>query len=145
MTVPDDRTPAILVIEDDPSVRGMLELLLQNDGYAVEGVSDGAAAISRLDGPAPDLVLLDLMMPGRHGYEILHELRERDGWGELPVVIVSALTDDLDQWRGWAAGADYFLPKPFDMDHLRAVVHRLLSAVGEGALLEELSKLAAIH
>lgn len=116
----------ILIVEDDPAVRGMLELTFTVEGYETELVADGAAALDRLDGDAADLVVLDVMMPHVDGYEVLQQLRSRDAWERTPVIVCTALSDDEDVWRGWSSGADYLLTKPFDLDHLRDVVQRLL-------------------
>lgn len=117
----------ILVVEDDPAVAGMLELTLAVEGLETELLTDGADALARLDGPPTDLVILDVMMPGADGYAVLAALRERKPWVNVPVVVATALSDDEDIWRGWSSGADYFMNKPFDLDHLRSVVFRLLS------------------
>lgn len=119
-------THRILVVEDDPAVRGMFELTFAVEGYETEMIDDGGAALRRLDGPVPDLVILDVMMPSTDGYTVLTELRTREGWSETPVIVCTALSDDEDLWRGWSSGADYLLTKPFDLDQLRDVVRRLL-------------------
>lgn len=118
------------MIEDDESVSNMLSIVLATEGYETEMVADGHAAVHRLDGEPADLVLLDVMMPGVDGFEILRRMRATDGWEDTPVVVVSALATDEDQWTGWQAGADYYLTKPFDIDELRAVVLRLLTSGG---------------
>lgn len=118
------------MIEDDESVSNMLSIVLATEGYETEMIADGDAAVDRLDGEPADLVLLDVMMPGVDGFEVLRRMRATDGWEDTPVVVVSALATDEDQWTGWQAGADYYLTKPFDIDELRAVVLRLLTAGG---------------
>lgn len=117
----------ILVVEDDAAVRAMLELTLAVEGYSTELVDSGSAALARLDSDPPELVILDVMMPGTDGLEVLRELRTREGWSEVPVVVCTALGADEDIWRGWSSGADYYLVKPFDLDELRGVVLRLLA------------------
>ena len=120
----------VLVVEDDPGVRGMLELLLATEGLETETVTDGIQAMSRLDGPPPDLVLLDVMMPGADGFSVLKAIRGLEGWKDIPVVVVSAAGADEDLWTGWQSGADYYLVKPFDADELRDVILDLLSERG---------------
>jgi DNA-binding response OmpR family regulator len=117
----------ILVVEDDPAVASMLQMTLAVEGFDTEVLNDGGDALSRLDDEPPDLVILDIMMPGADGYAVLTALRERDAWEDVPVIMATALSGDEDVWRGWAAGADYYLSKPFSLDHLRSVVLRLLS------------------
>ncbi len=119
----------ILVAEDDPAVAGMLEMTLTVEGYACEMLSDGQSAMARLSGAVPDLVILDVMMPGSDGFSILKELRTRDGWSSIPVIVCTALKGDEDVWKGWSSGADYYLVKPFDLDQLRSVVARLLAGL----------------
>lgn len=119
----------VLVIEDDPSVARMLELALTLEGYEVDVAVDGDAAVARLDRPAADLVVLDVMLPGQDGLTVLERLRERDAWADAKVVVTTALGSDDDVWRGWSAGADYYLTKPFDLDHFRHVVARLLAGL----------------
>ncbi len=123
--LPATPTPTILVIEDDPAIAGMLELTFGLEGFDTETVSDGVAARTRLDGPPATVVVLDLMLPGVDGYTLLGILRERTAWSDTRVVVASALGEDEDVWRGWAAGADYYLVKPYDLEHLRDVVIRL--------------------
>lgn len=117
----------ILLVDDDPAIVHMLELTLAIEGYETESVRDGTAAMARLAGPPADLVILDVMMAEVDGYRVLEALRADDAWRDVKVVVCSALGGDDDVWRGWSAGADYYLVKPFDLDHLRDVVVRLLS------------------
>lgn len=117
----------ILVVEDDPAVSHMLELTFAVEGYDTELMTDGAAAAERLADDPVDVVILDVMMPNLDGFEILQRLRGNAAWDATKVVVVSALRSDEDVWRGWSSGADYYLVKPFDLDHLRDVVARLLS------------------
>lgn len=105
----------------------MLRVILASEGYDTETILDGSAAVERLGGEPADLVLLDVMMPGVDGFEVLRRMRSTDGWEDIPVVVVTALTTDEDQWTGWQAGADYYLTKPFDIEELRSVVVRLLA------------------
>ena len=115
----------MLVIEDDPAIAGMVELTFGLEGFTTEAIGDGETARARLEGPPVDVVVLDIMLPGVDGYAILQSLREHETWADTRVVVASALGEDEDVWRGWAAGADYYLVKPYDLDHLRAVVVRL--------------------
>lgn len=118
----------ILVVEDDASVGRLLELTLAVEGHEVEVVGDGAAAVARLSGVPPELVVLDVMLPEVDGIAVLRQLRATAGWEDVRVVIVSALDGDGDVWRAWSAGTDYHLPKPFELEELRAVTERLLAA-----------------
>lgn len=116
----------VLICEDDRSVARLLALTFGLEGHGTEVVADGEAAAARLAGPPVDLAVLDVMLPGRDGLSVLRELRTRPGWEECRVIVLTALDADADVWRGWSSGADYYLTKPFDLDHLRVVVMRLL-------------------
>lgn len=121
------RTTRVLIVEDDPAVSGMLRMTFAAEGFESEIVTDGAAATARLGGDPVDIVVLDVMMPDRDGFSVLTDLRSRDAWTDTKVIVCTALTSDDDVWRGWSAGADYYLAKPFDLDHLRDVANRLVS------------------
>jgi DNA-binding response OmpR family regulator len=117
----------ILVFEDDPVVARMLTLFYSLEGHEVEAATTADAVEHRLEGPAADLLLLDVMLDGADGLEVLRHLRGRPEWNDCGVIVVTALNTDADVWRGWSSGADYYLTKPFDLAHLRSVSHRLLS------------------
>ena len=116
----------ILVYEDDPVVARLLTLLYTLEGHDVEVAGTAEAAWRRLDGPAPDLLLLDLMLDGADGIDLLERLRGEPMWESCRVIVVTALSSDRDVWRGWSSGADYYLTKPFDLPQLRSVSRRLL-------------------
>lgn len=118
----------VLVIEDDASLAMLLTYLLGHDGHDVEICVDGDEAVARLDGAPADAVLVDVMLPSEiSGLDVLRELRQRPGWEDVPAIVVSALSSDQHQWDGWAAGASSYVTKPYDSDHLLAVLRDLLS------------------
>ena len=114
---------SVLIVEDDPSVRDVLQVVLDSEGYEVVLAADGFEALDRLDEGLPDLVLLDLMLPRLDGASVVAELERRGLWPGIPIVVLSAAT----QADRWAAGirADGFIAKPFDIDVLLDEVHRL--------------------
>jgi DNA-binding response OmpR family regulator len=119
----------VLICEDDPSVARLLALTFGLEGHETEVVAHGDHALARLDGAAVDLALLDVMLPGQDGLAILRDLRSRPAWEDCRAIVLTALDGDEDVWRGWSSGADYYLTKPFDLDHLREVSERLLAGV----------------
>jgi len=111
---------SILVIEDDPIIRQTVEYALKRAGFTVHGASDGIVGLQAAQDFEPDLVLLDLMLPGMDGYEIAEKLRETDN--ETAIIMVTALDTERDKVRGLDAGADDYLTKPFSMEELLARV-----------------------
>lgn len=107
----------ILVIEDDPDIAELQRDYLQVGGYKVDIVPDGKAGLPRAVCGDYDLIIVDLMLPGMDGYEIIKAIREKR---EIPLIIVSARSEDIDKIRGLGLGADDYLTKPFSMAELTA-------------------------
>jgi two-component system response regulator QseB len=121
----------VLVVEDDRMIAKGLHTALKQDGYAVDGVSDGASAAAALRSSRFDLVLLDLGLPERDGLEVLRELRSRGD--ATPVIIVTARDDVQNRIQGLDAGADDYIIKPFDLDEVAARMRSVLRrAAGRG-------------
>lgn len=114
----------IMIIEDDLSIMRMVRDGLEFHGYAVECVSNGDTALTAIRSFAPDLILLDLMLPGLDGFEICRALGE--GSFPLPVIVLSARSDCSDKVRALRNGADDYVTKPFNFDELLARVDALL-------------------
>jgi two-component system response regulator QseB len=121
----------VLVVEDDRMIAQGLHTALKQDGYAVDGVSDGASAAAALRSSRFDIVLLDLGLPERDGLEVLRELRARGD--ATPVIIVTARDDVQNRIQGLDAGADDYIVKPFDLDEVAARMRSVLRrAAGRG-------------
>jgi DNA-binding response OmpR family regulator len=120
----------ILVVEDEPRLRALLRLYLERDGYSVVEAGDGAAALAAYDEQAPDLVILDLMLPRMQGETVLEELRDR---GSVPVLITSAKRTDADRIAGLRHGADDYLGKPFNPREVTARVTAILRRAAPAA------------
>lgn len=114
----------ILVVEDEPGIALGLEDDLKMEGYDVEVVGDGAVASRRAREGAFDLILLDIMLPGKDGFEICRELR-RSGL-RTPIMMLTAKTQEAEKVMGFELGADYYVTKPFGTRELRARVKALL-------------------
>lgn len=115
----------ILIVDDDPSVRDLLADLLVLEGHEVRQACSGPEALEEIDRDRPDCLLLDIMMPGMSGHEVLATVRHSDGGPTLPVVMLSAAAEDEQAWRAWTGGVDYFLPKPFDTEYLLQCLDQL--------------------
>jgi len=113
----------VLVIDDDGDVRALVAGLLNRAGYEVNEASDGRDGLRAVFSDRPDLVLLDVTMPGLDGWGTLERIRELT---DVPVLMVTALSDELEKVRGLKAGADDYLTKPFGRQELLARVEALL-------------------
>lgn len=122
----DLERPRILVVDDHPSSRMTAVALLSVEGYDVIEAESGVAALSYLQETNPDLILLDVMMPGMDGYEVCRRLKEDEHTRLTPVVFITALDDRRSRLRGIEAGGDDFLTKPFDQLELSARVKSLI-------------------
>ena len=120
-------SPTILICDDEPSLRELMRVSL-GDSYTFAEAADVAEAIELVHSVRPDLVLLDVMMPGGSGLTVLEHLRGEPALRETPVVVVSAFTADRDHLAAFDAGANGFLKKPFDPDELESLVEELLGA-----------------
>lgn len=120
-------SPRILVADDEPALLRLLEFVLGRRGYVIQGVTNGNAAVEVLKTESPDLVILDVMMPGLDGYEVLTFIRETPRLAGLPVVMLTARAQLDDIQRGLTLGADAYLAKPFDPEELFSVVESLVS------------------
>lgn len=115
----------ILIIDDDSKLQDLLKNYLRGYGYMVVGLPDGSHVMDLIARERPDIVLLDIMLPGNDGLEVLREIRSK---GETPVIMLTAKGDDADRIVGLEMGADDYLPKPFNprelLARLKAVLRR---------------------
>ena len=118
--------PLVLVIEDEKEIRDLVRYNLERAGYRVAAVADGDQGLERLFAARPDLLVLDLMLPGRNGLEILREVRGEPTTRELPVIVLTARSTEMDKLLGFEHGADDYLTKPFSPRELLARVEALL-------------------
>jgi DNA-binding response OmpR family regulator len=116
-------TQSILVVDDDEDIRTVVSHNLEGDGFRVVCAAGGDEAIEKVMSDQPDLVILDIMMPVRDGYDVLAEIRRRPETADLPVVLLTAKRSETDIWEGWSSGADYYMTKPFEVGELLRFVH----------------------
>lgn len=118
--------PRILSVEDDPLVARLLGVLLSREGYDVRIAADGQAAFAAMEEDAPDLVLLDVMLPDTTGFAILEWIRKHDKLAHLPAIMVTAQVGEEDVMRGLRAGADGYIFKPFRPEPLLQCIRNVL-------------------
>jgi DNA-binding response OmpR family regulator len=119
-------TKRVLVAEDEPNIVAALEFLLQSNGYEVQLARNGEDALRMVESGHPDLVLLDVMMPQRSGYEVCKQIRERSDLSHVKIVMLSAKGRDAEVSRGLALGADLYVTKPFSTRELIGKIKTLL-------------------
>ncbi|MCB8985465.1 MAG: hybrid sensor histidine kinase/response regulator [Ardenticatenaceae bacterium] len=120
------RQPVVLIVDDDPTAQQTTEMLLLQQGYALHFAASGPEALSRVAPINPDVILLDVMMPGMDGFAVCRELKTAVATQHIPVVLVTALDSKADLARGLEAGADDFIHKPVNGLELRARVRSML-------------------
>jgi DNA-binding response OmpR family regulator len=121
-----------LILEDEPDIREILEYALKRDGFDVISATDGQAGLAAARRLVPDLILLDLMLPGMDGLEVCRKIRATAEWASLPVIMLTAKGEDVDKVVGLEVGADDYIAKPFKPHELvartRAVLRRTRQA-----------------
>ena len=118
--------PSILIVDDEPNIRRMVGALLGAEGYEVRDASDATAGLARAVEYEPDLVLLDLMIPGRDGYEVCQTIRADPACARTKIVMLTARSREVEREKGLALGADDYITKPFSTRELVERVRRHL-------------------
>jgi DNA-binding response OmpR family regulator len=125
------KTPAILLVDDEPNIVMSLEFLMRKNGYQVGIARNGTEALAALAQTPYDLVLLDVMMPDVDGYQVCRQLRQRPDRATTKVIFLSAKSQPADVQKGYDAGADLYIPKPFSTRQLMQKVRELLGVANE--------------
>ena len=118
--------PHILVVEDDHNILRQIEFNLQSHGYAVSTATTGVEALRSMMRERPDLLITDVMMPEMDGYELVASVRADPNLAEVPVIMLTARTEEIDMVQGYTSGTDLYLTKPFNPTELLAFVQRIL-------------------
>jgi DNA-binding response OmpR family regulator len=116
----------ILIADDEPNIVAALEFLLQRNGYEVHIARNGEEALKLVEDCNPDLVLLDVMMPVRSGYDVCTRIRERADWRHIKIIMLSAKGRDAEINKGLSIGADLYVTKPFSTRELMGKIKELL-------------------
>lgn len=116
----------LLIIEDDETMRAAMKRIFENEGFKVKTAADGTQLSTVLDDTPIDLIILDIGLPWINGYELAKLLKEHEDLKSIPLIFVSGKTGDLDVKKGMNIGADEYIKKPFDVEHIKKVVAQLL-------------------
>jgi putative two-component system response regulator len=120
-----DYAGSILIIDDEPSIREVLGSILREEGYYIDFAENGPDGYEKAQELIPDIVLLDVMMPGMDGFEVCRKIRNEPLVGQVPIVMLTALGDNESKIKGIESGADDFIPKPFNIIELVAKVNNI--------------------
>ena len=124
-----DMSARILVVDDEPDISALVAYQLARESYRVRTAASGPEALAAIDREVPDLVVLDLMLPGMSGLEVLAEIRQREELATLPVILLTARRDEVDRVEGFRSGADDYVSKPFSPQELVLRVAAVLRRV----------------
>jgi len=124
----------ILVVDDNADIRDVVGTAIENEGWTPFTAADGSGALERFDEIQPDVVILDIVMPGMSGTEVCREIRQRSN---VPIIFLSARTDDVDRIVGLEIGADDYVTKPFNPRELIARVKAILRRVEPGGVVHD--------
>lgn len=117
----------VLLIEDEPNIIEAIRFILSRDGWTVETHSDGGTAVAAVDAKQPDIIILDVMLPNKSGFDILRELRDSDAHATRPILMLTARGQQKDRDQAEASGVSAFMTKPFSnsdmLDAVRALQH----------------------
>jgi len=119
----------ILVVDDEPDISALLAYHLARESYRVRTAASGQEALRAMEAEVPDLVLLDLMLPGLSGIEVLREIRQQEAWQDVPVILLTARAGEVDRVEGFRQGADDYVSKPFSPQEIVLRVGAVLRRV----------------
>jgi DNA-binding response OmpR family regulator len=117
----------VLIADDEANIVTSLEFLLQHNGYQVQVARNGEEALQCVASFQPDLILLDVMMPLKSGYEVCQKVRENPAWQEIKIIMLSAKGRDIEVTKGLSLGANAYVTKPFSTKELIAQVRQMLA------------------
>lgn len=121
----------ILAVDDEKHIVKLVQANLVRHGYDVVTAYDGKEALQKVTDEHPDLVILDVMMPFMDGFEVLQTMRRNKSTRDIPVIMLTAKTQDTDIFKGWQSGVDCYLTKPFNPMELVSFVKRIFKSMGD--------------
>ena len=121
----------VLIADDEPNIVLSLEFLMKQAGFDVRTVNDGEAALAAIAKDVPDLILLDVMMPRKDGYEVCETVRANSEWSQVRIIMLTARGRDIEREKGMALGADDYVTKPFSTQELVEKVQAVFAEMGD--------------
>lgn len=122
----EDKPKKVLLVDDEPNILVAIEFLLTKEGYSVQKAFDGHQALQKADAFRPDIIILDVMMPGFNGFEVARRIRNIEGNEEVRIIFLTARGTHEDKMKGYSTGGEYYLTKPFDNEELIEIVNELV-------------------
>ena len=119
-------TRTVLLVDDEPNIILSLEFLIEQAGYEVRVARDGEAALKSIEERRPDLILLDVMLPKRDGFDVCERIRANPAWNDIRIIMLTAKGRDSERERGLALGADAYITKPFSTREAMEQIKRFL-------------------
>ncbi len=126
-------TRTVLLVDDEPNIILSLEFLIEQAGYEVRVARDGEAALKSIEERRPDLILLDVMLPKRDGFDVCERIRANPAWNDIRIIMLTAKGRDSERERGLALGADAYITKPFSTREAMEQIKRFLDDEGPEA------------
>ncbi len=116
----------VLLVDDEPNIIVALEFLVQSEGYQVFTAYDGKEALQKTDLQQPDIIVLDVMMPGMDGFEVARHVRANPAYQDTRIIFLTARGTQEDRFRGYSSGGEFYLAKPFDNDELINIINEVV-------------------
>ncbi|MDF1545437.1 MAG: response regulator [bacterium] len=124
-------TAKVFVVDDEPEITEIIETYLTEFGFQVQVENNSTEAVGQIKQYNPDIILLDIMMPGTDGYDICAQLKKDDVFGAIPIVFLTGKDRDDDMGRSFKSGADMFIKKPFSCERLLEIINIVLMSTGK--------------
>ncbi len=118
----------ILIIDDEENIVDLLSNILSHSGFITIGAFNGESGLEKAKKEKPHIIILDIMMPGMDGFEVLKRLKENEETAEIPVIMLTAKTEDSAVIESWRKGAEFYIPKPFEIEELLHVINLILKS-----------------
>jgi len=116
----------ILIIDDEENIVDLLSNILQHSGFSAIGAFNGESGLEKAKKEKPHIIILDIMMPGMDGFEVLKRLKEDQETADIPVIMLTAKTEDSAVIESWRKGAEFYIPKPFEIEELLHVINLIM-------------------